>query len=44
MKKTVFLLMAVIFANHISSVAWWYQAEPHAAFPKLPEWQEPEIN
>lgn len=24
------------FANHYASVAYWYQAEPHAAFPALP--------
>jgi len=24
------------FANHYSSVAFWYQTEPHAPFPKLP--------
>jgi hypothetical protein len=24
------------FANDYSSVAWWYQSEPHAPFPTLP--------
>ncbi len=30
--------------SDISSVSYWYQAEPHAAFPKLPSWQELEVN
>ncbi len=30
--------------SDISSVSFWYQAEPHAAFPKLPGWQELEVN
>ena len=30
--------------DDISSVAYWYQLEPHAAFPKLPEKQLLEIN
>ncbi len=30
--------------SDIASVAFWYQAEPHAAFPKLPPWQELEVN
>jgi hypothetical protein len=30
--------------DDISSVAYWYQIEPHAAFPKLPEKQQLEIN
>jgi hypothetical protein len=25
------------FANEYASVAYWYQSEPHAAFPLLPE-------
>jgi hypothetical protein len=25
------------FANHYASVAYWYQSEPHAAFPALPD-------
>jgi hypothetical protein len=25
------------FANEYSSVAYWYQSEPHARFPKLPD-------
>ncbi len=30
--------------SDISSVVFWYQAEPHAAFPKLPAWQDLEVN
>ncbi|MDR1171495.1 MAG: DUF2961 domain-containing protein [Bacteroidales bacterium] len=30
--------------SDISSVAFWYQAEPHATFPKLPAWQDLEVN
>jgi hypothetical protein len=30
--------------DDISSVAFWYQAEPHAAFPKLPSKDELETN
>ncbi|KJF45106.1 glycoside hydrolase family 172 protein [Draconibacterium sediminis] len=30
--------------SDISSVAFWYQAEPHASFPELPEWEELEVN
>ncbi len=30
--------------DDISSVAYWYQIEPHAPFPKLPEKQQLEIN
>jgi len=30
--------------SDISSVAFWYQTEPHAKFPKLPGWQELEVN
>jgi hypothetical protein len=30
--------------DDISSVAFWYQTEPHAAFPKLPKRDELEIN
>lgn len=30
--------------SDISSVSFWYQAEPHAAFPRLPQWQELEVN
>lgn len=29
--------------SDISSVCFWYQAEPHAAFPKLPDWKGLEI-
>ena len=30
--------------SDISSVAFWYQTEPHVKFPKLPSWQELEVN
>lgn len=30
--------------SDISSVAFWYQTEPHSKFPKLPSWQELEVN
>jgi hypothetical protein len=30
--------------DDISSVAYWYQLEPHAVFPKLPSKDELEIN
>ena len=30
--------------DDISSVAFWYQTEPHAAFPKLPSKDELETN
>lgn len=30
--------------SDISSVAYWYQTEPHKPFPKLPSWRELEIN
>lgn len=30
--------------SDISSVCFWYQAEPHAKFPKLPGWQDLEIH
>ncbi|WP_423127288.1 glycoside hydrolase family 172 protein [Gaoshiqia sp. Z1-71] len=30
--------------SDISSVAFWYQTEPHAKFPKLPSWEELEVN
>jgi hypothetical protein len=30
--------------SDISSVVFWYQAEPHAAFPKFPAWQYLEVN
>jgi long-subunit fatty acid transport protein len=29
--------------SDISSVAFWYQAEPHSKFPKLPAWKELEV-
>jgi len=30
--------------SDISSVCFWYQTEPHAKFPKLPDWRGLEIN
>jgi len=30
--------------DDIASVAYWYQTEPHAAFPKLPSRDELEVN
>jgi len=30
--------------SDIASVVFWYQAEPHANFPKLPVWQDLEVN
>lgn len=30
--------------SDIISVAYWYQAEPHASFPELPDWEELEVN
>lgn len=30
--------------SDISSVCFWYQADPHAKFPQLPSWQELEVN
>ena len=30
--------------SDISSACFWYQAEPHAKFPKFPEWQKLEVN
>ncbi len=30
--------------SDISSVCFWYQAEPHTTFPKLPTWQQLEVN
>jgi hypothetical protein len=30
--------------SDISSASFWYQTEPHAKFPKLPEWQKLEVN
>jgi hypothetical protein len=30
--------------SDISSVCFWYQANPHAAYPKLPAWRELEVN
>lgn len=30
--------------SDIASVCFWYQADPHAKFPKLPAWQQLEVN
>ncbi len=30
--------------SDISSVCYWYQTEPHAKFPKFPDWEEMEMN
>jgi hypothetical protein len=30
--------------SDIASTCFWYQTEPHAVFPKLPEWQKLEVN
>ncbi len=30
--------------SDIASVCFWYQAHPHANFPKLPSWKELEVN
>jgi hypothetical protein len=30
--------------SDISSACFWYQTEPHAKFPRLPEWQKLEVN
>lgn len=30
--------------SDISSVGYWYQTEPHAKYPKLPDWKTLEIN
>jgi hypothetical protein len=30
--------------DDMGSVAYWYQTEPHAAFPKLPEKDKLEVN
>ncbi|MDR3269551.1 MAG: DUF2961 domain-containing protein [Tannerella sp.] len=30
--------------SDIASVCFWYQTEPHQTFPKLPAWQELEVN
>ncbi|MGE5419773.1 MAG: glycoside hydrolase family 172 protein [Chloroflexota bacterium] len=29
--------------SDIASTCFWYQAEPHAAFPKIPEWRKLEV-
>jgi len=30
--------------SEISSVCFWYQADPHTKFPKIPAWQQLEVN
>jgi len=30
--------------SDISSTCFWYQSDPHTAFPKFPEWRELEVN
>mgnify|MGYP000965383600 FL=1 len=30
--------------SDISSVCFWYQTDPHNKFPKLPDWQQLEVN
>jgi len=30
--------------SDISSVCFWYQADPHTKFPKIPAWQQLEVN
>ena len=30
--------------SDIASVCFWYQADPHMKFPKLPDWQHLEVN
>jgi hypothetical protein len=30
--------------SDIASTCFWYQTEPHAKFPQLPEWQKLEVN
>jgi len=30
--------------SDIASTCFWYQTEPHATFPKLPDWQKLEVN
>ena len=30
--------------SDIASVCYWYQADPHVKFPKLPSWQQLEVN
>jgi hypothetical protein len=30
--------------SDIASACFWYQTEPHARFPKLPDWEELEVN
>jgi hypothetical protein len=30
--------------SDIASTSFWYQTEPHAKFPKLPDWQTLEVN
>jgi hypothetical protein len=30
--------------SDISSVCFWYQADPHTKFPKIPDWEQLEVN
>ncbi len=30
--------------SDIASTCFWYQSDPHAAFPKIPDWRELEVN
>jgi hypothetical protein len=30
--------------SDMASVCFWYQTEPHAKFPKLPDWKGLEVN
>ena len=30
--------------SNIASTCFWYQADPHTSFPKLPSWQQLEVN
>ena len=30
--------------SNIASTCFWYQADPHVSFPKLPSWQQLEVN
>jgi hypothetical protein len=30
--------------SDIAATCFWYQAEPHAKFPKMPDWQKLEVN
>lgn len=30
--------------SDIASTCFWYQTEPHASFPKIPGWEQLEVN